>query len=51
MLPNFCCNLRENFGNRLDMKFMNILFIRLSVDGTCTAFVATGDPGNETKYH
>ena len=48
MLPNFRGNLS---GNRLDIRFMNILFIKLSVDGNCTASVATGDPGNDTQNH
>ena len=51
MLPNFRSNLRGTSENRSDITFMNILFIKLSVDGICTASVATGDPGNYTKNH
>ena len=47
-LPNFRRNPRGISGNRLDMKIVNLLFIKLSVDGNCTASVATGDPRNDT---
>ena len=51
MLPSFRRNLRGTSGNRPGIKFMNILFIKKAVDGICTASVATGDPGNDTKNH
>ena len=51
MLPNFRGNLRGTSGNRPDIKFMDIRFIKFSVDGTCTASVATGDTRNDTKKH
>ena len=47
----FRSNLRGTFGNRPDIKSMNMFLIKLSVDGICTASVATGDPGNDTKIH
>ena len=51
MLPDFRGHLRGTSGNRPDIKLMKILFIKLSVDGTCTASVASGETGNDTKKH
>ena len=51
MLPNSRGNLRGTSRNRPDIKFMNILLVKLSVDGICTASVATGDPRNDSKKH
>ena len=51
MRPDFRGNLRGPSGNRLDIKFENIFFIKFSVDGICTASVTTRDPGNDNKKH
>ena len=51
MLPDFRDSLRRTSGNRQDMKNMNIIFRKFCVDGTFTASVAAGDPGNDTKNH
>ena len=37
MLPDFRGNLHGTSGNRPDIKLMHICFIKLSVDGICTA--------------
>ena len=51
MRPDFRGSLRGPSGNRPDIKFMDIFFIKFSVDGICTASVTTRDPGNDTKKH
>ena len=51
MRPEFRGNLRGPSGNRLDIKIMNIVFTKFSMDGICTASVTTGDPRNDTKNH
>ena len=48
MRPGFRGNLRGPSGNGLDIKLMNRFFIIFSVDGICTAAVATRDPENDT---
>ena len=49
MLPEFQGNLCGTSGNRPDIKYMNTFLITFSMDGTCAASVATGDPRNDTK--
>ena len=49
MLTYFLGNLRETCGNRPGIKLLNTCLRKLSVDGICTASVATGDPENDTK--
>ena len=51
MRPDFRGNFRGPSRNRPDIKFMNTYLIKLSVDGICTASVASGDLGNDTKNH
>ena len=50
MLPDIRGNLRGTSGNRMDINLMNRK-AKLSVDGICTASVATGDLENDTQNH
>ena len=51
MLPEFRGNLRGKPRKRPDIKYMHIFLVKLSVEGICTVYVATGNPRNDTTNH